>query len=180
MFNRMLRSFLISLIPALALTGCHDRYLSIYETMLFPKTGYRSQDDTVMTDSLSGQLFSRLQRAGTYGIKLDYDLPQQHRGKPLVVVVQGVTRTSNAYSNALIMVSASTAKKGQVASERVTMRYQYTAMNQWCLFRDSVLLRPEYFGSIPEHLTIYTHLPQGNELFDVKDLTVTISEKQAW
>lgn len=171
------RLLLISLMVVM-LVGCRDRYREIYSVTLLPGKNCRVLDDSLLSDSLEKFNYSRLSKGGTYAMRLIYPVPIELRGQELLVTVSGWSRTTNAYSNAIVVVSTSNAKKGQTSWDALHLAYSYTAMNTWCAYRDSVKLRADYYGKLYDQITVYTHLPKDGEKFDTDQMKVTVFQKE--
>lgn len=163
---------------ALMLAGCRDRYREIYSTTLLPGKNCPVLDDTLLYDSVQNIRYSRLEAGGTFGLRLIYPLPEQSRERELLVTVSGNTRTNNAYSKGLIVVSTSNATKGQTSWDALRMSYQYTAMNTWCAYRDSVKLSAKYYDKLYDQITVYTHLPNNGEKYDIDGIKITVLQKE--
>jgi hypothetical protein len=174
----LVRRFFLLCTPLLMLCGCHDSFETIYTDAVVIDENYQPVEDTVLTDSVQHFKFSRLHRADTYGIRLAYKVPPESQGKSLYVIVSGRTRTNLAYSTGHITISSGSKKNGQTSIDALEMRYQYTDVNRWCDFRDSVRLAPEYWNKRYDAISIVAHLSMKSvgENFDLDGFHVTIKQ----
>lgn len=160
-----------------ALFGC-GRYKVIHTEKIVLDKNYKRIEDTLLTDSLEKFTFSRLTRPGSFGFKTVYNLPEKSQGKELIVALSGRCRTNLAVSDGMIVVVAHSKKDKQLSWDLVRMKYQFTDLNKWCSFRDSIRLPADFYGTQYSRITILSHLPAGDEKFDLDGLNIEIREKQ--
>lgn len=161
----------------LCLMGCGNRYDVVAEQVITVANSKRL-DDTVMRDSTDHILFSRLRRPATFSFKYEYQIPEEKRDSEFYIVVSGRSRTNYAQSNAVMAVVPSENGE-QVEWMIIPMRYQYTDINTWCHFRDSIRLPKHFNGKGYNRVTVAAHLSSSTaENFDLDTLHVMIRQKR--
>lgn len=172
----MVQKFLVISFILFALCSC-GRYKVIRTDKIVLDKNYKRIEDTLLTDSLEHLTYSRLSKSGSFGMRRVYELPEKSQGKELIVAVSGRCRTSSAASDGMIVVVAHSKKNKQLSWDLIRMKYQFTALNQWCSFRDSIRLPTDFYGTQYNRITVMTHLPNGGEKFDLDGLNIEIREK---
>jgi len=156
--------------------GCGKKYKTIFTETLVVDNKYKQHEDTVLIDSIRPVLFSRLYRPNSFGMRTAYQVPTESQEKKMYVVVSGRSRNNYAHSNAVIVVVTHNAKNEQLSWDFIRMKYQYTEVNYWCNFKDSLKLPPNFYGKEYNLITVMAHLPEGVEKFDLEGLKVEIKE----
>lgn len=164
--------FIVGLITVMY--GCGKKNKTIFTDTLVVDDKYKPHEDTVLIDSIRPILFSRLHRPNSFGMRTAYQVPTELQGKKMYVVVSGRSRNNYAHSNAVIVVVTHNAKNEQLSWDFIRMKYQYTEVNYWCNFKDSLKLPPDFYGKEYNLITVMAHLPEGAEKFDLDGLKVEI------
>lgn len=157
--------------------GCRDKYTPVFNDTIVVDKNYKAHEDTVLMDSLPPILYSRLNVPNTFGLRTHFELPETSQGKDMYVIVSGRSRNNYAHSFGAIAISSYSEKREQLSWDLIKMRFQYTGVNEWCDFRDSLKLPPNFYGTQYNLINVTAHLPQGSENFDLDGLKVVISQK---
>jgi hypothetical protein len=159
------------------LTACKDKYSSILSNSVVLDKYYRPHEDTLLKDSIQPRLYSRLYKPNTFGMRTFFELPKSAQGKDLYVVVSGRTRNNYGQPYGAIAVTTHSEKMEQLCWELIKLRFQYTGINEWCEFRDSLKLPPRFYESEYTLINVMAYLPQGSENFDLDGLKVVVKQK---
>ncbi len=156
------------------LVSCNENYEPISSSLVIPKQEH-VLGDTLIKDSVSGRVFSRLYKHATAGLQFQYDIPKEYQHKKIRVVVGGNMRSNYAMSNSGIAISVYDNKSNQLAWNVLPLKTAYLGINQWVLTKDSLLVPAYYYNNIPSHISVNTYLAESaHENFDIDSMFVII------
>lgn len=159
------------------ITSCEDKYRNV-DPKILGSEGLQHVSDTLMKDTSSNILFSRLQKNGGFGCIYNFYLPDSLKNKNFNIVFYGRTRTNYAHSTSAICVRAID-KEGKLLDwYSGSLRYYYTDINTWCSFKDSMMFKLKGWLEPYHCISIFSYLPgPTNETFDIDSLQVQFKLK---
>ena len=171
---RYVKGILFSLSLLFLFTQCGERYKTFAEVVLTAKNEEVSPVDTMMTDSVGGFRFSRLNKSGNTGLACYVGIEPKLQNKKLCITFKGRCRSNFAQSGGTISMSVNGEKNNEMLSWRaVLLKYHMVDINQWCTFRDSIIFPPKIDGKVYKTISVMAFLGgTPGENFDIDTLTV--------
>ncbi len=170
----MTKNYLIAIIVLFFFTSCDKEYNIVFTGSVLPDKKVIIAD-TILQDSITKKLFSRLTKPNSQGLTSQFILPEENIGKEVEIVFSGRARTNYAHSNAYINVATFSENKQFLSWNSLFLRYYFKDINTWCDFKDSIHFKLAT-GENPARI-IHTFSYLGistKENFDVDGLTVKI------
>lgn len=162
------------LVGLLLFAACDNSYETLISKVVIPDQNH-VLGDTLINDSLSGHVFSRLYRHSTAGLQFQYDIPTEHQQKKMLVIAGGKIRSNYAMSNSGFAVSVYDNHSKQLVWTILPLKIAYLGINKWVYARDSVLIRANYYNAIPAHVSVNSYLGESKqENFDLDSMFVII------
>lgn len=157
--------------------ACEDKFSTVHSKIVPAKEAVH-RNDTLIKDSVTNSVFSRLNNSGNFGMVYTYFPPDDIKDKLMEIVFSGTARTNYAYSNASIIVTIGSKKDVQLGWAGRNLRFFFTDINSWCEFRDSVTFQREAWQDPYHRIDIFAYLPGPTfENFDLDTLRVKIKVK---
>lgn len=159
----------------LGLCSCNDEYVLMNTDKVFPDPT-KQRDDTILKESHSNIYYLQLFRPASNGIISNYIIPHEIKEHEIKIVFKGKARTNNVHSAAAIVVAVSSEDKSTIIWTPLSLQYYFTELNQWCAFRDCVIVRHEAWQKPFYYLNTFAFLGTSmNEKFDISHLEVEVS-----
>lgn len=166
---------LIAFVGVLCFYSCDDKYIMVNANRVVPELG-KQREDTILKDLKSNIYFSELFHPASNGLISNYVIPKEINEQELKIVFKGKARTNYVHSAASIVVAILSEDKAALSWTPVNLQYYFTELNEWCDFRDSVIVRHEAWQKPFYYINTFAFLGNTNgEKFDIKELEVEIS-----
>ncbi len=174
----MLKQFFILFTIASICVSCDKTYETIYQCAAVPEKTERGED-TLMKDSSANFNFSRLRKPNSGGISCHYLFEPGKPQSEYYVVFHGRIRTNYAQSNAFINLSSIDVDGNIINWNSSSLKYFVTDTDQWCWFKDSILIKYESWNKPYKMVNVFPFLgPSASENFDVDTLFVELKERK--
>lgn len=134
--------YLVSLIGIMFLFSCNDDYIVMNVTKVLPNPS-KQREDTILKETTTGFYYSQLFKPASNGIVASYTIPQEIKDREIKVVFKGKARSNYVHSTAAMVVAVISEDKSTVIWSPINLQYYFTELNQWCPFRDCVIVRHE-------------------------------------
>ncbi|MBK9284297.1 MAG: hypothetical protein IPM51_08225 [Sphingobacteriaceae bacterium] len=154
------------------LSACKEDYKTIQKFTVTP-ANREPKGDTIMHDNQGNFDFSRIVKKNEAGLTALINISEENRNKKIWVIFSGRLRTNYAHSNATISIAAIGLNQTIVVWNASFLKYFVTEINQWCPFKDSILLPREKLEQKYSMINTMAFLGNSeNENFDVDTLKV--------
>lgn len=166
---------LIACIGLLCFYSCNDECWLMNSTKVFPEPSKQRQD-TILKEATTNVYYSQLYRPASNGIIANYVIPEEIKEHEIKIVFNGKARSNFVHSAASIVVAILSEDKSAVIWTPVNLQYYFTELNQWCSFKDSVIVRHEAWQKPFYYINTFAFLGNANgEKFDIQNLEVQVS-----
>jgi hypothetical protein len=174
---RKLKGIFFSLSFLFLFTACREKFSTINECIVAAKDE-ASTVDTLIIDSAGKFPFSRLNKINNGGLACSFVLEPKYQNKKICVLFSGRCRSNFVQSGATISLSANAEKDNELLSWRAAhLKVHMTDIDQWCSFKDSIVLPPNFNGKVYKTVSVFAFLGgTAGENFDIDTLKVIYKE----